>query len=743
MASEADIQATPPQGRPFALDPLFRALTTLGGIGPRNGKLLEKLVGGGKLLDLLFHRPIDFIDRRFAPKVKDVPDGKIVTVTVTVIKHFPNERRNQPYKVWCTDDTGGLTLVFFNAHKDFIEKHLPEGATVVVSGKAEHYQGKIQMVHPDAMGPVEDRALIETVEPVYPLTAGITNKAMRKAMAGALDALPVLPEWLEPNYFARNRWPDFRSAVRAIHFAPPLPTPLPEGEGVYGANARPGVPSPHGEGQGEVLLQSGEAVLQPNHPARQRLAFDEMLANQLALALVRHKNKRQSGRSFKGDGHLRKKLLAALPFALTGAQDRALQDIYTDMAEPLKMLRLLQGDVGSGKTVVAAMALLNAVECGAQGALMAPTEILARQHAESLRPWLDAAGIRYIVLTGRDKGKARDVLLQQIESGAAQIVIGTHALFQDDVKFHDLGLAVIDEQHKFGVHQRLQLSAKSKGVDVLVMTATPIPRTLTMTSYGDMDVSRLDEKPPGRKPIDTRLIPQEKLDDMVDALERRMNEGARIYWVCPLVEESELIDLAAAQERYEILQARFGDKVGLVHGRLKADEKDEAMRKFAAGETRILIATTVIEVGVNVPEATIMVIEHAERFGLAQLHQLRGRVGRGGDKSYCFLVYASPAGKVAKERLSTMRDTEDGFLIAEKDLELRGSGDLLGTRQSGDLSFRLADLATHAELLAAARDDARLIIEKDPELQGERGSALRTLLYLFQQDQAIRYMRSG
>ncbi len=475
----------------------------------------------------------------------------------------------------------------------------------------------------------------------------------------------------------------------------------------------------------------------------ERLAYDEMLANQLALTLMRHKNKKQNGRNFKGNGGLRQKLLSALPFALTGAQKRALDEIYADMATPHRMLRLLQGDVGSGKTIVAALAMLNAVECGAQAALMAPTEILARQHAESLKPWLDAAGVPFTVLTGRDKGKARETLLRKIADGECRIVIGTHALFQDDIAFADLGLAVIDEQHRFGVQQRLRLSAKGKGVDVLVMTATPIPRTLEMTAYGDMDVSRLNEKPPGRKPVDTRLIPQDRLDAMIEGLARRMQAGARAYWVCPLVEESELIDLAAAEARYEILQARFGARAGLIHGRMKPDERDTVMQAFAKGEKTLLVATTVIEVGVNVPEATVMVIEHADRFGLAQLHQLRGRVGRGADASYCFLVYGTPVSETAKARLTLMRDTEDGFLIAEKDLELRGSGDILGTRQSGDQGFRLAELPAHTELLAAARDDARLILEKDPELQTERGRALRTLLYLFEKDQSIRYLRSG
>ncbi len=696
-----------PTARPFILDPLFRALTTLPGIGPRNGALFEKLIGGPKLLDLLWHKPSDFIDRRFSPKIADAPTGQIATLTVTVEKHSPAARRSLPYRVRCKDDTGTLDLVFFNAHADYITKHLPVGATVIVSGLVDHYQGRAQIVHPDAMGTEEDRDKIAIVEPVYPLTAGLTNKAVKKAVHGALEMVVPLPEWLDPALKTREGWGDWHDCVQTLHHP------------------------------------NGENGLNPLHPARMRLAYDELLANQLALAMVRHHQRRRQGRVFKTGGALREKLLQALPFTLTGAQKRSIGDIDSDMAAPIRMLRLLQGDVGSGKTVVAALAMLNAIESGAQAALMAPTEILARQHAESLKPWLDACGIHFVTLTGRDKGKGRDALLQQIKDGSAQIVIGTHALFQEGVEFADLGMAVIDEQHRFGVHQRLMLSAKGKGVDVLVMTATPIPRTLTMTAYGDMDVSRLDEKPPGRKPIDTRLIPVEKAEEMVSGLSRQIAAGARVYWVCPLVEESEILDLAAAEERFDILQARFGDKVGLVHGRLKPQEKDAVMQKFASGEISILVATTVIEVGVNVPEATIMVIEHAERFGLAQLHQLRGRVGRGGDKSFCFLLYTAPLSELGKERLSIMRETEDGFLLAEKDLELRGSGDILGTKQSGLPSFRLADLAVHAGLLATASDDARLLIEKDPDLETQRGQALRHLLYLFERDQAIQFLRSG
>jgi len=691
--------------RPFVLDDLFRPITSLPGVGPKNGKLIEKLIGGPKVLDLLMHLPVDFIDRRFSPKVSEAPDGRIATMEVTVVSHAPNPRKGMPYRVKVRDDSGVMTLVFFHANKAWVEKQLPDRETRIISGKIEYYQGNAQMVHPD-IASVAERETLETVEPIYPLTAGVTNKTMRKAMLGALESLAALPEWLEPTYKTREKWHDWHEAMEAVH--------LPE----------------------------SEAELMPEHRFRQRIAYDELLANQLTLALVRHRQRRIDGRSYQGDGRLRAKLREVLPFALTGAQEKSLTEIDADMAEKAKMLRLLQGDVGAGKTVVAAMAMLNAIETGAQAAIMAPTEILARQHAESLAPWLDACGVTHATLTGRDKGAGRKVILEQIESGEAQVIIGTHAIFQESVVFSDLGLVVIDEQHRFGVHQRLMLSAKGTGTDVLVMTATPIPRTLTLTAYGDMDVSKLDEKPPGRKPIETLLVSNDRMDSMVDGIARKIKDGSRVYWVCPLVEESEILDLAAAEERYDILKQQFG-RVGLVHGRMKPAEKDEVMQRFASGELDILVATTVIEVGVNVPEATVMVIEHAERFGLSQLHQLRGRVGRGGDQSYCFLVFAGPLGATAKERLSIMRDTEDGFLIAEKDLELRGGGDILGVKQSGLPRFRLADLTVHGELLAAARDDANLIMQRDPDLEGERSKALKVLLYLFERDQAIQYLRSG
>ncbi|MCA0200777.1 MAG: ATP-dependent DNA helicase RecG [Proteobacteria bacterium] len=696
--------------RPQILFPLFAKATTLPGIGPRLGKLVEK-IAGDKVVNLLWHLPSGLIDRRFSPKVGDAPPGKIATLVVDVLAHAPSPPRNKriPYRITCGDETGRITLVFFHAQEDYLMRMLPTGEQRVVSGKIELFDGKRQMTHPDHIAPLHQIEDVKRVEPVYPLTEGLSSKVLDKAIRAALVQAPDLPEWLDPAYQQRKGWPSWKTALTAVH--------------------APG----------------SEADLSPTTAVRQRLAFDELLSNQLALALVRLKSRTRRGRSLAGDGALRKKAEAAMPYQLTGAQRRTLEEIYADMAGENRMLRLLQGDVGSGKTVVALMAMLNAVEAGGQAALMAPTEILAQQHGETLRPYAETLGLRLEVLTGRTKGAARAEILADIASGAVHIAVGTHALFQKDVEFRDLALAVIDEQHRFGVHQRLDLADKGTGTDVLVMTATPIPRTLALTAYGDMDVSRLDEKPPGRAPVDTRLINLERLEEIVGGVSRAIGSGAKVYWVCPLVEESETSDLAAAEDRFVHLKERFGAKVALLHGQMKAADKDAAMESFAAKNTdcQILVATTVIEVGVDVPDATIIVIEHAERFGLAQLHQLRGRVGRGGKPGTCLLMYAGPLTETAKARLSTLRDTEDGFVIAEEDLKLRGSGEVLGTRQSGLPDFRLADIMVHGDLLAAARDDAKLTIARDPDLETPRGQALRTLLYLFQQDEAVRTLRSG
>jgi ATP-dependent DNA helicase RecG len=692
--------------RPDILFPLFAPVTTLKGLGPKLGKLTEKLVGP-HVADLLWHLPTGIIDRRFAPEVANAPDNAIATLTVRVEHHSAPMNPRHPYKVRCRDDSGEIDLVFFHARGDWLLKQLPIGQQVVVSGKVEWFNGMPQMAHPDHIVPADAKGEFEPVEPVYPMTAGLASKVLRKAVASALAAAKELPEWQDAAWLARRGWPSWRDALATVH------------------------------------NPQDEADLSGMTPPRGRLAFDELLSNQLALALIRQHQRKLSGRSVVGDGRLRQRVTAALPFALTGAQAGALEEIYDDMRADRRMLRLLQGDVGSGKTVVALLAMLNAVEAGAQAALMAPTEILARQHFETLTPLAEAAGVRLAVLTGRDKGKARAAIHERLAAGEIDIIVGTHALFQEDVAFRDLAVAVIDEQHRFGVHQRLQLSSKGRAVDVLVMTATPIPRTLTLTAYGDMDVSRLTEKPPGRKPITTITIPIDRLEEVIAGVQRKIAEGARVYWVCPLVEESELVDLAAATDRHALLRGMIGERVGLVHGKMKPTDKDAVMTAFAGGDLDVLVATTVIEVGVNVPEASVMVIEHAERFGLAQLHQLRGRIGRGTAASTCLLLYDNPLSETSKARLTIMKNTEDGFLIAEEDLRLRGAGEVLGTRQSGLPEFRMADLAVHGELLAVARDDARLILDRDPELQSERGRALRVLLYLFEREQAVKYLRSG
>ena len=692
--------------RPQILFPLFAGVNTLPRIGLKTAKAIEKLAGP-RLVDLLWHLPSGIVDRRLTPVLRDASPGRLVTLTLQVDAHLPGATPRRPYRVQCSDGTGFIDLVYFHAKPDWLQKLLPVGTRRVVSGRVELFNDQLQMVHPDHVGPPEALSRIATIEPVYPLTAGLAPKILHRAVAAALDRAPDLPEWQDRAWLARRRWIDWRSAVAAAH--------------------APG----------------DESELSPLAPARARLAFDELLANQLALGLVRAAQRRRPGRALAGDGNLRRRVAAALPFTLTAAQEQALAEIAGDMQAPARMLRLLQGDVGSGKTVVAFLAMLQAVEAGTQAAMLAPTEILARQHHDTIAPLAAGAEVPIAALTGRDKGKGRAEILDGLADGRIRLVVGTHALLHGDVAFADLGMAVIDEQHRFGVHQRLELSGKGRAADLLVMTATPIPRTLQLTAYGDMDVSRLTGRPPGRRPVDTRALPLDRLDQVVGAVRRSIAQGAKVYWVCPLLEESESSDLANARARFAALSAACGERVGLIHGRLKPVEKDAIMAAFAGDGLDLLVATTVIEVGVDVPAATVMVIEHAERFGLAQLHQLRGRIGRGTAPSTCLLLYDRPLSETARARIRTLRQSDDGFRIAEADLRLRGAGEMLGTRQSGVPDFRLADLVAHEELLAAARDDARLILEKDPGLTSERGAALRTLLYLFERDAAIHLLRSG
>lgn len=698
--------------RPNLLSPFFASVRSLPGIGPKVEQLLRRLFGRedeARVVDLLFHLPAGAIDRRARPKLRDVTPGTVVTVAVTIDRHRPSPpgRARVPYLIYASDDTGDMVLTYFHGREDQLKKVMPVGETRYVSGTAQLYDGMLQMVHPDRVVDEKGLASLPMIEPVYPLTEGLHANQVRRAAEAAVGEIPVLPEWQDDAWRKRRGFPDLKTALTTLH----RPADLKD--------------------------------IEPDGAAWTRLAYDELLAGQVALALVRAHLKRQSGRGSAGDGRLRKTIVASLPYSLTLSQRTALDAIVDDLGKPQRMLRMLQGDVGSGKTVVALLAAAAVIEAGRQAALMAPTEILARQHLKTIAPLAEAAGLRVAILTGRERGPVREDILEKLSNGEIDLLIGTHALFQDEVEFNDLGLAIVDEQHRFGVHQRLALAAKGDAVDVLVMTATPIPRTLVLTYFGDMDVSELREKPAGRQPIDTRTVALDRLPETIDAVGRALDEGQRVYWVCPLVEESETSDLAAAEDRFAALKGRFGERTDLVHGKMRGTDKDAAMARFARGETRLLVATTVIEVGVDVPEATVMVIEHAERFGLAQLHQLRGRIGRGTGKSTCLLLYRTPLGETAKARLAIMRETEDGFRIAEEDLKLRGEGDVLGTRQSGDPGFRIARLSVHGDMLAAARDDAALMLSRDPQLKSERGEALRHLLYLFEKDEAVRLIRAG
>jgi len=699
--------------RPSLLDPLFASLSSLPGIGAKTGELYARLLGRESLdecriIDLVFHVPSSIIDRRNQPGIALAPQGSIVTVTARVDRHQPAPRNsNQPHRVFLQDDTGELTLVFFRAKGNWLEKQFPVDETVMVSGKVDWFNGRPSMVHPDHVARITEGESLPLVEPIYPMTAGLSAKVLRKTIEGALAKLPELPEWLDGALLKQEDFAGTTEALRQIH---------------------------HPEDEQDI---------DPQAPARRRLAYDEFLAGQLSLALVRSRLRKTPGVPVRPTGVLSKKVTEALPFSLTSSQSAAVADILQDMAGEDRMLRLLQGDVGAGKTVVALMAMMAVVESGGQAVLMAPTEILARQHQATLVHMARSTGVRIEVLTGRTKGRERDALLERIAAGEIDIVIGTHALFQDAVGYHNLQLAVVDEQHRFGVHQRLRLTAKGLSPHMLVMTATPIPRTLVLAAFGDMDVSKLTEKPAGRKPIQTVIVPGERLEEIIHRLQSAVAEGRKVYWICPLVEETEESKLMSVEERHSVLSQFFGDQVALIHGRMSGVEKDEVMAAFKRGESRLLVATTVIEVGVDVPDATIMVIEHAERFGLAQLHQLRGRVGRGSEASSCILMYSGKLSENAQARLKIMRETEDGFVIAEEDLRLRGEGELLGTRQSGTPGFAIASLEHHADLLEIARKDAHYLLDKDPELESARGQAIRVLLYLFRRDEAIRFLKAG
>ena len=685
--------------RPDVLNPLFAEVETLPGVGPQVAKLLKRL-DITRVVDLLYHLPTGVIERVRAPAASASLLGLNVILDLTPFQTREPRSGRGPMRVFASDSDGNtISLIYFN-NPGWAKKSLPLHEMRTVAGKLEAYGDEWQIIHPEVL-PADKGAELSIREPVYPLTEGMTGKRLRELAAAALERAPELPEWIEPSLLEREAWRPWRSAIAEGHRDPGSEDP------------------------------------------RRRLAYDEIFANQLALVLLRQASRRKRGVALAGTGELICKL--KLPYQLTGAQRRVIEEIRGDMAQSAPMLRLLQGDVGSGKTLVALMAMLTAIESGAQAALLAPTEILARQHHATLLGQLDSIGVRVAILTGREKGKARESVLMGLADGSVDILVGTHAIFQEKVAYRNLGLAVIDEQHRFGVSQRLLLASKAeRPPHLLVMTATPIPRTLTLAQYGEMDVSRIDEMPPGRTPIETRVMSDEKLPDVIDGLSRHAGSGGQAYWVCPLVEESEKSDAAAAEERARVLRLRLGnEKVGLVHGRMKGPEKDAVMGRFASGDLAVLVATTVIEVGVDVPNATLMIVEGAERFGLAQLHQLRGRVGRGSGKSTCLLIRGSSLTETGRARLALMRETTDGFRIAEEDLRLRGPGEILGTRQSGDVAFRVAKPEDVAELAPVAQRDAQLLLDRDGGLSGPRGQAARICLYLFERDQAVGLIRSG
>jgi ATP-dependent DNA helicase RecG len=678
--------------RPEILFPLFAPVSSLKGVGPKIEPLVIKLAGP-LVRDLIFLPPQGVILRRLTDAAQ-AREGEVQTLKVKIEAHFPSPRASLPWKIRTYDGTGFLTLVFFKGHSPHLQRQHPVGEERIVSGKAERFGGELQIAHPDYLVSVERAAEVPEVEAVYPATAGVTSRIIRKLVLEALDKAPELPEWLDHAFLAREKFPPWREALAQLH------------------NPR------------------SEADLMPQSVFRRRLAYDELFAHQLAMAQRKLARRAQPAKPVM-DSDTARAVEAALPFALTGAQVRSLTEIRADLSSGERMSRLLQGDVGSGKTVVAMLAMADVASAGQQSVLMAPTEILARQHYETLAAPLASQGVGVVLLTGRDKGAARAEKLKALASGQAAVAVGTHALFQDDVVYRDLALTVIDEQHRFGVADRRRLQDKGEAAHLLAMSATPIPRTLELTVYGDLDVSRLDEKPPGRTPVATRASPMPRLPDVVARLKTAVDGGAQAFWICPLVAESEDSDLVAAEHRAAELQKILGPKVGLIHGQLPNAAKDAVMAEFVEGRLAVLVATTVVEVGVNVPNATIMVIEQAERFGLAQLHQLRGRVGRGTRESSCLLLYDLPLGKTAEARIDILRQTDDGFLIAEKDLELRGGGDPLGLKQSGFPAYRLADPVAHRDLIATAADDARLMLNKDPDFTSPRGKAVQALRALF------------
>ena len=684
--------------RPKILYKLFSNLETIKGIGPKNAKLIERLCGK-YLLDLILHRPIAYIDRRNSPKIKDLSNNSIVTLILKVDSHTPSFNKRMPYKITCSDETGQLNIVYFNLRGPYLKKMFPLGSKKVVSGKVEEFNGIFQMTHPQHIADESNLDSVKKIECVYPLTAGISSKIIQKSINSSLAIIDDLPEWIPNDYLQKNNWTSWKKSIYEMHN-----------------------PNELKEDKEDIYLN--------------RLVFDELLSQQLTVRLIKNKISKLKGNTIKPNGSLLESLKNHLSFELTDDQNQAIKEISKDQSSPNKMLRLIQGDVGSGKTVVALHGMIQCAENSKKSILMAPTEILAEQHYNTIKLFADKLKLSCALITASNKKN---------HNYESDILIGTHALFQDKVSIDNIGLIVIDEQHRFGVHQRILLNEKAGNeCDILLMTATPIPRTLELASYGDMDITKIMQKPKNRKPIITKSINLNKIESLKEALIKKLKQREKIYWVCPLVDESDKIDLQSVNQRVLDIQKYYKDfNVEMVHGQMKQEEKNKIMDNFKNFKTQILVATSVIEVGIDDPDATVIIIENSERFGLSQLHQLRGRVGRGTKQSTCILLFDGTLTDNAKKRINVMKETNDGFKIAEEDLSIRGAGEILGTRQSGLPNFRLTNLNVHKSLMLQAREMAIKIVEKDPELSSDQGKSLRLLLHLFNNQVAIDYLKSG
>jgi len=693
--------------RPAHLDLLLSPINKLKGVGPKLQNIINKL-GIHLNVHFLWHFPYKIIEKKYYENIHDAPINQLVTLKIEIIKHYPSKFRRQPYRVSCLANETPLDIVYFNARHPVVRSILPVKSIRMISGKLEFFKNKFQITHPSSIENISDIQLLREKEPVYSLTAGLNMKSFIKISNQVLHLLPNLKEWIDERLLKKYNFVSWKEAVKQLH--------------------NPNIEDTYSE----------------KNFFRRRLAFDELFAHQLAIFIIRTIDNKKTSIPFTNNNKLKNNLINNLEFKLTNSQLIVINEIQKDLESNHQMIRLLQGDVGSGKTIVALISMLTVIESGFQTTLMAPTSILAYQHYENISKLIQDLPIKIDILTGKDKGKTRIEKLNKINNGDTQIVIGTHALIQDGVNFKKLGLSVIDEQHRFGVYQRMAFNYKGFRPSILVMSATPIPRTLTLAAYGDMDESRLIDKPIGRKPIVTTSLILKKEKNLIERIKKKINNSNdKFFWVCPLIEESQELDLKAATDRYNVLNKIFKKKVMLIHGQLSEKEKESTMEKFKNEDFRILVATTVIEVGIDIKSATTIIIEHAERFGLAQLHQLRGRVGRNNEESFCVLLHKENLNDTAKKRIHIMTETNDGFLISEEDLKIRGPGEILGKRQSGLPSFNVADLSYDGDLLEEARLYANNIITNDPKLEKDGNKNLKDLLYIQERDTAIRTLSAG